>query len=292
MKQSDFVIRILISILLFTSCSDTNSKIEGSGTIEVDQIRVSPLYIGRIKEIVVNEGDQFVKGQPLVYLQNEEIQADVDYSRAGLDAARRGVDQARADYENSRRERIRGEDLFRAGSLAKQDLDRLRTKEQVALSRYQASRSSSAQVEATVRRSQSRMDEITLYAPIDGVVMSRNFEIGEVVLPGASILSIANLNSVRLNVYVPGPELSRLVVGANATVSVDGTNRKWKGKVESISDQAEFTPKNVQTADARARLVYEVRVRIQNPDFALKPGMPADAILDKKPVESSNLISK
>ena len=292
MKQSDFVIRILISILLFTSCSDTNSKIAGSGTIEVDQIRVSPLYIGRIKEIVVNEGDQFVKGQPLVYLQNEEIQADVDYSRAGLDAARRGVDQARADYENSRRERIRGEDLFRAGSLAKQDLDRLRTKEQVALSRYQASRSSSAQVEATVRRSQSRMDEITLYAPIDGVVMSRNFEIGEVVLPGASILSIANLNSVRLNVYVPGPELSRLVVGANATVSVDGTNRKWKGKVESISDQAEFTPKNVQTADARARLVYEVRVRIQNPDFALKPGLPADAILDKKPVESSNLISK
>lgn len=292
MKQSNFVMRILFSILLFSSCSDTNSKIEGSGTIEVDQIRVSPLYIGRIKEIVVNEGDQFVKGQPLVYLQNEEIQADVDYSKAGLDAARRGVDQARADYENSRRERIRGEDLFRAGSLAKQDLDRLRTKEQVALARWQASRSSSTQLEAVVRRSQSRMNEITLYAPIDGVVMSRNFEIGEVVLPGASILSIANLNSVRLNVYVPGPELSRLVVGANATVSVDGTNRKWKGLVESISDQAEFTPKNVQTADARARLVYEVRVRIQNPDFTLKPGMPADAILDKKPVESSNLISK
>ncbi|MBW7858957.1 MAG: efflux RND transporter periplasmic adaptor subunit [Leptonema sp. (in: Bacteria)] len=277
---------IILSFNIFVNCSGKTSTIAGSGTIEVDQIRISPLYIGRIKDIVVNEGDSFIKGQPLVHLQNEEIQADVDYSRAGLDAAKKGVDQARADYGNSRRERIRAEDLFRAGSLARQDIDRLRTKEQIALSRWQASRSQSAQLEAVVRRSQSRMDEITLYAPIDGVVLSRNFEVGEVVLPGASILSIANLNSVRLNVYVPGPELSQIVIGANAIVTVDGSDQEWQGKIESISDKAEFTPKNVQTADARARLVYEVRIRIQNKDSILKPGMPADAVIELKRSES------
>ena len=270
-------VSLLLPLPVVMACSDNGAAVAGSGTIEVDQIRISPLYAGRIAGIAVREGDRFAKGDPLVFLQNEEIEADVDFSRSGLEAARSGIAQAQADYENARKERLRGEQLFRSGSLARQDLDRLVTREKVSLSRLQAARAQSGQLEAALRRSKSRVREITLYAPVDGVVLSRNFEIGEVALPGAAILSVADLSTVRLNVYLPGPDLHSIQTGAKASVKVDGLDREFEGIIESIADEAEFTPKNVQTADARARLVYEVRIRLDNSERILKPGMPADA---------------
>lgn len=283
--MSPFGRMLSVCIALMIGCSGNETGIQGSGTIEVDQIRISPLYPGRISEITVREGDSVEKDSPLVYLRNEEMEADVAFTEAGLEGAKSGIAQARADYENARKERLRGEDLFRSGSLSRQDLDRLRTREKVALSRLQAARAQSGQLEAALRRSKSRIKEITLYSPVKGVVLSRNFEVGEVALPGSAILTVADLSTVRLNVYVPGPDLARIRVGNRARVRVDGLEREFEGRVESIADEAEFTPKNVQTADARARLVYEVRIRLPNPDRILKPGMPADAQIETGPIQ-------
>lgn len=260
-------------------CKRSVSGVEGSGTIEAFEVQISPLYAGRIREIHVSEGQSFAAAQALVVLQNDELAADLEFSQAGLQAAMRGIEQARADFDIARKERLRGEELFRVGSISRQDLDRMITRETVSRSRLEASRAQSGQLEAALHRSRSRVRETILYAPSAGVVLSRNFEPGEVVLPGAAILSVADLSRVRLRVYAPEPQLPRIHVGSVAIVRVDGAGQEFRGRVVSVADRAEFTPKNVQTADARSRLVFEVRIEIENADHALKPGMPADAII-------------
>lgn len=264
---------------LASSCHRSPTGVEGSGTIEAYDVQIAPLYAGRIREIHVREGQEFVPGQALVVLQNDELTADLEFSQAGLQAARRGIEQARADYDIARKERLRGDELFRAGSISRQDLDRLVARETVSRSRLDASHAQSGQLEAALHRSKSRVRETILYAPSAGVVLSRNFEPGEVVLPGAAILSVADLSRVRLSVYAPEPQLPRIHLGATAIVRVDGSGQEFRGRVVSVADRAEFTPKNVQTSDARSRLVFEVRIELENPDRHLKPGMPADAVI-------------
>lgn len=274
------VLLLIITFPVMSSCSKKNGDIAGSGTVEAYEVQISPIYPGRIRRILVSEGDTFKQGDALVDLQNDEMQADLDYSTAGYEAARTQIAQAKADYENAMAERKRGEAMFASDGISRQDLDRLITREKVAASRYQAAGAQADQVQAAIRRSRTRVRETTLYAPISGVVLSRNFEPGEVAMTGSSILSVADMSTMRLNVFIGERDLPGVRSGSKANVSVDGFEKSFEGIVESISDRAEFTPKNVQTADARSRLVYEVRIRLPNPERILKQGMPADARID------------
>jgi HlyD family secretion protein len=120
---------------------------------------------------------------------------------------------------------------------------------------------------------------MTLQSPIDGSVTSRSTHSGEAALAGATLLTVANLDEVKLTVYIPEDELGRVYLGQGVEVQVDSfPGRVFTGTVSYISQQAEFTPKNVQTEEERVNMVFAVRVRLPNPDHALKPGMPADAI--------------
>ena len=120
----------------------------------------------------------------------------------------------------------------------------------------------------------------TLTAPISGRVLQRTIEAGEVAMPGTPLLRLADLNTLRLVVYVSEPQLGRIFVGQRADVQVDAfPNRVFEGRVVRIADEAEFTPKNVQTKEDRVNLVYAVEIRLPNPEGLLKPGMPADVTL-------------
>jgi HlyD family secretion protein len=99
-----------------------------------------------------------------------------------------------------------------------------------------------------------------------------------VIAPGARILRIANLDEVTLTVYVPEPQIGRVKPGQRVRVEVDAyPGRQFEGRVSRVADEAEFTPKSVQTKEERVSLVFAVEIEIPNPDHALKPGMPADA---------------
>jgi multidrug resistance efflux pump len=116
---------------------------------------------------------------------------------------------------------------------------------------------------------------------LTGVVLERVAEPGEIVLPGGTLLVLADLSSVTLTVYVPEDRFGRLNLGQQYPVSVDSfPGRTFSGTVTHISDQAEFTPRNVQTVGSRKITVFAVRLTIDNPDQALKPGMPADVNLE------------
>jgi HlyD family secretion protein len=162
-------------------------------------------------------------------------------------------------------------------AVALAELDELKagpTMEEIAAAEAQI-----AQAEAAVAALQTQVAKMTLQSPIDGIVTSRSTHSGEAALAGATLLTVANVDEVKLTVYIPEDELGRVYLGQGVEVQVDSfPGRVFTGTVSYISQQAEFTPKNVQTEEERVNMVFAVRVRLPNPDHALKPGMPADAI--------------
>jgi len=139
-----------------------------------------------------------------------------------------------------------------------------------------------AQAEAAVLALQVQLDKFTLRAPAGGLVTARSVEEGEMAIPGVSLFTLANLDEVKLTLYIPEAQIARVRVGQKVSVQVDSfPGRSFQGRVTYISPQAEFTPRAVQTQEERAKTVFAVRVTIANPDHALKPGMPADAAIEE-----------
>ena len=138
-----------------------------------------------------------------------------------------------------------------------------------------------AQARATLALLEAQLDQYTLTAPISGRVLNRLFEPGEVVKAGTALLEIGDLSTLELTVFVPEPDLGRVYLGQSVDVKVDTyPDRVFPGTVVWIADEAEFTPKNVQTREDRQETVYRVKIRVTNPEGILKPGMPADATFE------------
>jgi HlyD family secretion protein len=126
----------------------------------------------------------------------------------------------------------------------------------------------------------TRLGYATLLAPLSGVVLSENVEPGEYVAAGTPVVTIGDLEHVWLRAYINEADLGRVKVGQRVRVSTDTYPGKvYEGRLSFIASQAEFTPKNVQTAQERVKLVYRIKVDIANPNMELKPGMPADAAI-------------
>jgi len=141
-----------------------------------------------------------------------------------------------------------------------------------------------AQVQASAAdldRARINVNECTIAAPVEGVVTGRLVEPGMVVGPGSRLLVTIALDPARVTFFLPNAELARAKPGAPATVRVDAyPNRTFKGTVRRVAQEAEFTPRNVQTREDRDRLVYAVEIEVPNADGALRAGMPADVSLD------------
>ncbi len=114
---------------------------------------------------------------------------------------------------------------------------------------------------------------------MDGVVVNKLAHQGEIIMPGIPLLTVADLDEVTLTVFVSGADYGRIQEGQAVEVRVDSfPRRSVPGVITRISDQAEFTPKNVQTQEERVSLVYAIKITIPNEDQRLKPGVPADVV--------------
>ncbi len=139
------------------------------------------------------------------------------------------------------------------------------------------------QAQANLDLLNAQMDKLEVKSPQDGVILSRNIEPGEFVQPGAEALSMADISSLTITVYVPEDRYGQISLGQNASVSVDSfPGTQFTAQVSFISDQAEFTPRNVQTVEGRSSTVYAVKLKVFDPQGKLKPGMPADVIFGSK----------
>ncbi|MBM3221632.1 MAG: HlyD family efflux transporter periplasmic adaptor subunit [Candidatus Rokubacteria bacterium] len=144
-----------------------------------------------------------------------------------------------------------------------------------------AARAQITQAEAAITLARARLAEATIVSPIDGVVLRKNLEAGETANPGVAILTLLDPRDLWLRAYVPETDIGRVRVGQPASISVDAyPGRRFPGVISEIASEAEFTPKNVQTKKERVNLVFRVKIAAKSEGGVLKPGMPADAIID------------
>ncbi len=138
------------------------------------------------------------------------------------------------------------------------------------------------QAEANLALLDTQLKKLIVYAPMDGVILTRNVEPGEFVQPGAAAITMANLSELTITVYVPEDRYGEISLGQQVTVTVDSfPNQTFSATVSSIADQAEFTPRNVQTVQGRSATVYAVKLKVSDPEGKLKLGMPADVVFTK-----------
>jgi HlyD family secretion protein len=183
--------------------------------------------------------------------------------------AREGV--RREDIDAARARLAEGEATLR---LARSNLQKIEASE----SDVEAARAQAAATAAALRVAEVQLDHAVLKAPYAGIILSRGVEPGEVVAPNQDVLSIADLSTVDLKVFVEETEIGRVRPGQAVEVRIDTfPDKRYTGRVAYVSPQAEFTPKIIQTQKERVKLVFLVKIHVSNPDHELKPGMPADA---------------
>ncbi|HEU4744679.1 MAG TPA: efflux RND transporter periplasmic adaptor subunit, partial [Anaerolineales bacterium] len=142
------------------------------------------------------------------------------------------------------------------------------------------------QAQKVVQQAQANLDlldaqlaKLVIYAPLDGEILTRNVEPGEFVQPGAVTFAMADLNNMTITVYVPEDRYGQISLGQAAQVRVDSfPNETFRAEVIHIADQAEFTPRNVQTVEGRSSTVYAIKLKVTDSEGKLKIGMPADVI--------------
>lgn len=228
--------------------------LEGNGTIEVTEIEISSKVAGRVLSIPFEEGRDVKKNDLLVRIDYDELSAQRSSARANLDNAVKNLKRAR--------------DLYASGSVSKKDLDNAETA-------YSVARAGLDLVTASI-------DNAVIYSPIQGTVLEKNLEVGEMAFPGTAILTVGDLTVPWIRIYVSTVNLKYVKLGQRAEVEVDSwPGVRFPGKVVSISNKAEFTPKTIQTRDERVKLMYAVKIQLENPEGKLKPGMPADAYILK-----------
>ena len=208
------------------------------------------------------------------------------------DAIKLKYETALKEYESSKetlemlQEGIRKETIQTARDkvsegeiILKQARDNLK-KIDAAEKEVQSARAQVRVAQSELELSKTQLGYTELKAPFGGIITSRNVEIGEVVMSGSEVLSLSDLSSVDLKIFVDETEIGKVKPGQTTEVKVDSfPDKVYKGKVSFISPEGEFTPKMIQTHKERVKLVYLVKISIPNPDLELKSGMPADAWL-------------
>ena len=205
--------------------------------------------------------------------------AQRDYERMITSAAAEEVQEARAKVavatarvENA--ENYLDQLLTLDNSL---EVQAARTAMESAASQVKLAQAGKAQAEAALNLLQIQLNKSVTSAPVDAVVMNINNEIGELVGPGSNVINLAKLDVVSLTVYIPEDVYGRIPVGQRVSITVDSyPGETFYGEVIHIADEAEFTPRNVQTVEGRKATVYAVKIEIPNNNLKLKPGMPAD----------------
>ena len=243
-----------------------NGKIKVSGNIEGDDVRISFRVTGQILELLTDEGMVVKKGDIVARLKTDELSKIRDNALGVLKAAEFQYELAKIDYE-------RAENLLKAGSVTVQKRDQAKAKMD----------SLKAEVEkdkASLELAQTRLGFTDLASPLNGYVLVKSSLAGEVVQPGTPVFTAVDLNNIWVTAYINETDLGKVKLNQRADIMTDSyPNKKYNGRVSFISDQTEFTPKNIQTTEERVKYVYRIKVMADNTSLELKPGMPADAYI-------------
>ena len=289
-----------------------------TGTVEATKADIAPKAGGYLRERTVKEGDRLAKGELAARLDTRELTAKLTQAEAALAAAEStltdlikgarpqelreaaaNVAAAQSVYDQAHADRLRYERLYADGAVAKQQYDKALADDLVAANNLAAAQEAEAllwagsredqiaaqreevkRAEGALSEAQVALEDATLYSPVDGVVLTKNYEIGEYVSAGSVVLTVVDLSDCWVRVYVPSDVLGAIKLGQECKVKIDAyPERVFTGKIKEISDSAEYTPRNSITKRERANLVFAVKVALPNEEGIFKPGMVADVLL-------------
>lgn len=304
MQPSHWFIHTLLFFFIVSCSGNDGSVIEASGTIEGTDVRVASEVVGPVSKLLVDEGSTVKQGDTLVIIDDSEHRIQLRQALANEEAAtaqyrlalegyrKEDVLQAEVAFKSAENDYSRMKELLETHTVTQKQYDDAYAKYVAAQQTYEklvrglrqqeihVARARRDQAAAQTELLRKRMRDCTILSPRNGIVTLKAVEEGELVTVGANLLRITALDKVNLTIYVAESDLAMVKIGQQAIVRIDGAGEKeFKGTVMYISPYAEFTPKNVQTREERTKLVFGVKIQIDNPDGILKPGLPADARL-------------
>lgn len=310
------VAAVAVTRVLRQDSKEDSGTIRISGNIEVTATQVGFKLPGLVQSRLVSEGESVTNGQVVALLDPAEIErelairladaASADAVLAELEAGTRpeekaqaaaALDVARANAEREKAEFTRQTELFRQGVIPEREFDASQAASRVAEATVREREARLALLEKgprdeTIRAARARLEQAkqaaalaqvrlgytTLRSPLDGIVLAEGVESGENVVAGTPVVTVGRLTDVWMRGYIAETDLGRVKIGQDVEVYTDTyPGKAYAGRLSFISSQAEFTPKNIETAEERVKLVYRIKIDIPNPGQELKPGMPADA---------------
>lgn len=288
-----------------------------TGTVEATKADITPKTSGYIEELLVKEGDSVTAGTLAAKLSRKDLEAAYLRDQAAYESASMNLTKlqngnrpeeireaqnqtraARAASDKAERDYARMAELLAADAISRQAYDAaveardsaesnlaaLAERQQLLESGTRAEDLAMAvhardQASAAMAMSEDAVKDLSVYVPLSGSILTKNYELGEYVAAGSPIATIADLSDCWVKVYVSSEEMGRIRLGQKADISIDGVPGKiFAGHIKEISDSAEYTPRQSITKNERVNLVFAVKVSIDNGDGLMKPGMPADVV--------------
>lgn len=284
----------IISVMtIITACSGSDKKYDASGVFEVTEVMVSARAAGEIMDLDIDEGTEVMAGKPVgyidtvqLYLQRLQLEANVKAAESRICDVEKQTAAIRQQIATQKKEQTRFANLVKANAGNRKQLDDITAAISLLEKQLEAQtetlRNSNANAKAQVEALKAQIaltndmiSKSTITSPVDGTVMAKYVEKGELAVQGRTLFKVANINDIYLKAYITSGQITGLKIGHEVKVyadSGDSDRKEYRGIVSWISDKAEFTPKTIQTRDERANLVYAVKIKVQN-DGYIKRGM-------------------
>ena len=210
--------------------------------------------------------------------------AQEDYDDALTTEGAEDILQARAEFTVAQERYDMAVDNLRATETGTNAPEVLIAEQNIAQAKAMLVQAKSVlvQIEAQLALIDIQAEKLTIISPIDGVILTKSVELGEIVSPGLTTMTIAPLDELTVTIYIPEDRYGEISLGDVAILTVDSfSEASFKATVVHIADQAEYTPRNVQTKEERQTTVFAIRLSVTNIDGMLKPGMPADLVFSE-----------
>ena len=291
MKTS--AIYILVFSIILLSCTKEERLTDATGVFEATEIIVSSEATGKILSLNVKEGDELTKNQVVglvdstqLFLKKLQLEASKITVQSGKPDVQAQIEATEREIEKQEREKERIEKLLAGDVATQKQLDdieslvvvlkaRLKSQKSILSNSVNSVDAQSNTLDIQIAQLQDQITKCNIKSPIDGTVLLKYAEEGEVTAMGRALFKIADLDNMILKAYVTADQLAGLKIGDEVKVLAEfgeTESREYQGNITWISSKSEFTPKTIQTQDERANLVYAVKINVKNDGF-LKIGM-------------------
>ncbi len=285
---------ILIGAMIIWGCSGGEDNYRYDGRMDADILQLSAQTAGVIDSLNIDEGEMVKKNQPLIVINTDKLQAQLQRQRAQLQeldvnilSLRSQIKQLQVQLDFNEKTLKKTETMFKNGAATAHQRDELQTKvnilkaqRETLKSNYRLISSKRNQLNALIRATQIAINEAHITAPIGGTVLNKFHYQGEFVAPGTPLLEIADLKKMKTRIYLPLKSVNRIKIGQMAKIYADGIVEPFKGTITWVASQSEFTPKTILTKETRTTLVYAVKVEADNDNGLLKIGMPVEVEIE------------